>query len=590
LFSGIRTEELTFDGLYKEMTDVRRTLLWVVFCMSLVLIWDAWNRHNGQPSFLNPGVAAKASRAPAAAPPGTPASAAAMASGLPTPKLAANATPAAIPASSPTVVAAAAEPITVTTDKLKATFDSKGGNLIRLELLDQADTAQHQKNTVLLDRSPERLYEAQTGLVPPAGGTGLPNHHTLMSALPGDRSLKTGEQQLVLRFESPVLGDIKLIKNYTLHRGSYLIDVKHEVMNVGASSIKPRLYHQLVRDGNPAPGTSQFYFTFTGPAVYTDEGKYQKVDFKNIEKRGANENPNHITSSSDGWVAMVQHYFASVWLVDQPGLKIPREIYTSKVDTNTYSVGFFVDLGEIKPGDKKTFDSKLFTGPQEEKKLAELAPGLQLIKDYGYFKIIAEPLFWLLDKLHVVLNNWGWAIISLVVLLKIAFYGLNANAYRSMAKMKAVNPKVMAMRERLKDQPQQLQQEMLRIYREEKVNPFGGCLPIFVQMPFFIALYWVLLSSVEMRNAPWIAWVTDLSAPDPYFILPLLMTLSSLAQTWLNPKPADPMQARMMWIMPLIFSGMFFFFPSGLVLYWLTNNILSIAQQYFINRKLGVLE
>jgi YidC/Oxa1 family membrane protein insertase len=579
------------------MTDVRRTILWVVFSISLLLIWDAWNRHNGQASLLNPvpSNSAKTLKAPSTDASASAAGATAIL-GVPTPHLnqPQGSTTAATQAPSQpvraTTAATPSEQVTATTDQLKATFDSKGGSLIRLELLKQPDPVEHSKNMVLLDRSAERLYEAQTGLVPSGGGTGLPNHHSVMTVVPGEHMLKNGEQQLIVRFESPVMGGVKLTKTYTLHRGSHVMDVKHEVLNTGEQTIKPRLYHQLIRDGNPAPGSSKLYFTFTGPAIYTQEGKYQKVDFKTIEKRGVNETPGHMTSSSDGWIAMVQHYFASAWLIDQTGAKINREIYTSKVDLNTYSVGFFVDLGEIKPGAKKTFDSKLFTGPQEEKKLAELAPGLQLIKDYGYFKIIAEPLFWLLDKLHIVLANWGWAIISLVVLLKIAFYGLNANAYRSMAKMKAVNPKVMALRERYKDQPQQLQKEMMRIYREEKINPLGGCLPIFVQMPFFIALYWVLLSSVEMRNAPWIGWITDLSAPDPYFILPLLMTLSSLVQTWLNPKPADPMQARMMWIMPLVFSGMFFFFPSGLVLYWLTNNVLSIAQQYVINRKLGVLE
>jgi YidC/Oxa1 family membrane protein insertase len=227
-------------------------------------------------------------------------------------------------------------------------------------------------------------------------------------------------------------------------------------------------------------------------------------------------------------------------------------------------------------------------GPQEEKKLEAMAPGLELVKDYGAFTILAKPLYWLLDQLFRVLGNWGWSIVALVVLLKIAFYWLNASAYRSMAKMKAINPKVMEMRERLKDKPQQMQQEMMRIYREEKVNPLGGCLPIVVQIPFFIALYWVLLSSVEMRNAPWVGWISDLSTKDPFFILPVLMTASTMFQTWLNPTPPDPIQAKMMWIMPLVFSVMFFVFPAGLVLYWLTNNLLSIAQQWFINRKLGV--
>jgi len=241
----------------------------------------------------------------------------------------------------------------------------------------------------------------------------------------------------------------------------------------------------------------------------------------------------------------------------------------------------------------------LFAGPQEENKLAALSPGLELVKDYGKLQILSEPLFWLLTQLHKILGNWGWAIVALVVLLKIVFYWLNAQAYRSMAKMKAINPKVQELRERYKDKPQQMQQEMMRIYREEKVNPLGGCLPIFIQMPFFIALYWVLLSTVEMRHAPWIGWITDLSAPDALFghipftsialgPLPLLMTASQMFQTWLNPTPPDPVQARMMWIMPLVFSIMFFAFPAGLVLYWLTNNLLSIAQQYVINRRLGV--
>ena len=210
------------------------------------------------------------------------------------------------------------------------------------------------------------------------------------------------------------------------------------------------------------------------------------------------------------------------------------------------------------------------------------------MKDYGWFTIIAKPLFWLLDKLHTLLGNWGWAIVALVVIIKAAFYTLNAHAYQSMAKMKAINPRIMALRERLKDKPQQMQQEMMRIYKEEKVNPLGGCLPILVQMPVFIALYWVLLSSVEMRNAPWLGWITDLSAKDPFYILPLVMTATTMLQTWLNPTPPDPVQARMMWIMPLVFSVMFFVFPAGLVLYWLTNNVLSIAQQWVINRRLGV--
>ena len=563
------------------MTDMRRTLLWVVFSMSLVLIWDAWNKHNGQPSLFSPAPATRPVAAGA-----TPAS-----GGVPAP-MAPTAVPGAV-AAVPAAAASAAlvsERFTLETDVIKATLDTEGGTLDRVELLGKPDPLDHSKNVVVLDKSSERLYLAQSGLIPPAGGAGLPNHHTLMTLVPGERTLKDGANELLARFESPEIGGVKLVKTYAFKRGDYVVDVKHEIVNGSGAAINPRLYLQLVRDGNAPAGESSFYFTFTGPAIYTDVEKYKKVDFKSIEKRKPGEKPDHATSGDEGWVAMVQHYFASAWLIDKAdGSKQPREFFTGKVDTNTYSVGMFVPLGEVAAGASKTFDARLFVGPQEENKLAALAPGLELVKDYGWFTILAKPLFWLLTKLHSFIGNWGWAIVALVVLLKIAFYWLNAKAYASMAKMKAINPKVMELRERLKDKPQQMQQEMMRIYREEKVNPLGGCLPIVAQMPFFIALYWVLLSSVEMRNAPWIGWITDLSAKDPYFILPVLMTGTSLLQTWLNPTPPDPVQAKMMWIMPLAFSVMFFFFPAGLVLYWLTNNILSITQQYVINKRLGVL-
>jgi YidC/Oxa1 family membrane protein insertase len=321
--------------------------------------------------------------------------------------------------------------------------------------------------------------------------------------------------------------------------------------------------------------------SFTGPAVYSEQGKFQKMEFADIEKGKAQ----HEKSADNGWVAMVQHYFASAWLV---GDKQTREFRATKVANNLYSVAMVLPLADVAPGASLTHNATLYAGPQEENKLAALAPGLELVKDYGMLTLLAKPLFWLLDKLHGMLGNWGWSIVALVVLLKLAFYWLNASAYRSMAKMKAINPKVQEMRERLKDKPQQMQQEMMRMYREEKVNPLGGCLPIVVQMPFFIALYWVLLSSVEMRNAPWIGWISDLSSKDPFYILPIVMTLSTMFQTWLNPTPPDPVQAKMMWIMPLVFSVMFFVFPAGLVLYWVTNTLLSIAQQWVINRQLGV--
>ena len=585
------------------MTDIRRTILWVVFSASLFLIWDAWNKHTGQPSFFGPPRPVVTSAAPS-----RPGSAPSLVPGTgPVASVAPTGAAPAAPAAS--AVAATTEKATVTTDLVKATLDGRGGEIDRIEFLKQVDPFDRQRNEVLFDESPERLYVAQTGLVPAAGGSGLPNHHTPMQLVAGPRTLAPGADTLDVKFESPSVGGVKLVKTYTFHRGNYVIDVKHEVVNESAAAVDPRLYFQLVRDGNAPAGGSSFYSTFTGPAIYTDSGKFKKIDFKTIEKHAPGDKPDHEVNADNGWVAMVQHYFASAWLIDPAGgAKQPREYFTAKADVDNpatgakahvYSIGMLVPLGAIAAGQTKTFTAKLFAGPQEEDKLSVLAPGLELVKDYGIFKILAEPLFWLLTQLHKVLGNWGWSIVGLVVLLKIAFYWLNAKAYGSMAKMKAINPKIMEMRERLKDKPQQMQQEMMRIYREEKVNPLGGCLPIVAQMPFFISLYWVLLSSVEMRGAPWIGWIHDLSQPDTLFgtlpivhmpvgLLPILMTGTSLLQTWLNPTPPDPVQARMMWIMPLVFSVMFFFFPAGLVLYWLTNNILSIAQQYVINKRLGV--
>ncbi|MFO1332900.1 MAG: membrane protein insertase YidC [Rubrivivax sp.] len=578
------------------MTDMRRTLLWVIFSMSLVLLWDAWNKHTGQPSIF--GGSSRPAAGAASAPPQGGAAGVPAAGALPG-AASAPAAPATAAMPATPAVPKAGEHVTLTTDVVKATFDSTGGTLVRLELLGYQDTVHRRwyqpflelfsstpraapTNVVLFEQDPKRTYLAQTGLVTAQGGVALPNHLTPMTAAAGERALQAGADELTLRFESAEIDGVRLVKTYTLRRGAYTIGVTHELVNNSAKPVSPQLYLQLARDGSPPEGESSFYFTFTGPAVYTDASKFHKIDFKDIEK-GKAELPK---SADDGWIAMVQHYFASAWL---PAGQEPRDFRVQKVADNLYAIAMVLPMGEVAPGSSKVLKATLFAGPQEENKLAELAPGLELVKDYGWFTILAKPLFWLLNKLHGVLGNWGWSIVALVVLLKIAFYWLNASAYRSMAKMKAVAPRMTELRERYKDKPQQMQQEMMRIYREEKVNPLGGCLPILVQMPFFIALYWVLLSSVEMRGAPWIGWIHDLSQPDPYFILPLLMTASSLFQTWLNPTPPDPMQARMMWIMPLMFSVMFFFFPAGLVLYWLTNNVLSIAQQWFINKRLGVL-
>ncbi|MEZ7814690.1 MAG: membrane protein insertase YidC, partial [Burkholderiaceae bacterium] len=265
-----------------------------------------------------------------------------------------------------------------------------------------------------------------------------------------------------------------------------------------------------------------------------------------------------------------------------------RENYVARFASGIYTAGSKAQMGSVAPGATQTLQTRLFVGPQQETMLETVTPGLELVKDYGWVTILAKPLYWLLDKIHGFVGNWGWAIMLLVVLIKAAFYWLNAKAYQSMGKMKALSPRITEMRERLKDKPQQIQQEMMRIYKEEKVNPLGGCLPIMVQIPVFIALYWVLLSSVEMRNAPWVLWITDLSTKDPFFILPVIMTMTTFIQTALNPTPPDPLQAKLMWIMPMAFSVMFFFFPAGLVLYWITNNTLTILQQWHINKGMGI--
>ncbi len=551
------------------MNDIRRTILWVVFGFSLVMLWDQWQLHNGnKPTFF-----------PTATPPVVAVDSSPTND---TPNPVAAQTIASLPAdSAPDPNQTKAETVEIQTNLLKLRFDTQGASLIYAELLKHKDVLRPGSNVTLFDNSKERVYLAQTGLVGGPAGVSWPTHKSPMR-LTSPSSFKDGEDSLVLRFESETLGGVKLIKSYTVNKNSYVLSVQHEILNQSGETISPQLYVQLVRDGNKLEGESAFYSTFTGPAVFTNTKKYQKIEFSDIEKNKAD-----FEKKSDlGFVAMVQHYFASAWLMDDAQT---RDLYARKIDTNLYSVGMVAPLPALANESKQIHQTRLFVGPQEEKLLEGLYPGLELVKDYGWLTILAKPLYWLLDALYSYIGNWGWSIVALVVVLKIAFYWLNSQAYKSMGKMKAINPKIMEMRERLKDNPQQMQMEMMKIYREEKVNPLGGCLPIAVQIPFFIALYWVLLSSVEMRNAPWVGWVQDLAAPDPWFILPLLMTLTSLLQTWLNPTPPDPIQAKLMWMMPLAFSVMFFFFPSGLVLYWLSNNILSIAQQWMINKQLGVL-
>jgi len=457
---------------------------------------------------------------------------------------------------------------------LRLTFDTMGAQLVRAELLKYPATSQPDKPTVLLDRSAGLNYVVQTGVVGAPNGQSFPTHQTPFRVVSSERQL-TGDS-LVVAFEGES-GGVKVTKTFTLHRGRYDIDVRHDLANTGSAAVTPSLYLQLERDGNDPADTSSFYHTFTGFAVYSEQDKFQKATFSDIEKKKAS----YIKQADNGWIAVVQHYFATAWVPPQGK---PRTNELLEVQKNLYAARSIEAVGEVAPGASARVDSHLWVGPQDQKAMAALAPGLELVVDYGWLTIIAKPLFKLMTWLHSILGNWGWTIVALTVLIKAVFYPLAAASYRSMARMKQVAPRLQALKEKYGDDKQKLNAAMMEMYRTEKINPLGGCLPMVVQIPVFISLYWVLLASVEMRGAPWILWVHDLSIRDPFFILPAIMMATMFLQIKLNPTPPDPVQAKVMMIMPLVFGGMMFFFPAGLVLYWCVNNILSIAQQWSITR------
>ncbi|VVE10542.1 insertase [Pandoraea horticolens] len=542
--------------------DIKRTVLWVIFALSVVMLFDNWQRSNGHSSlfFPSPEVSTPAATGGHQTP----------ANDLPQ---AANAAAAAgsAPGNAPT--AATAQKVRITTDVYEADISTQGGTLSFLALTKWPDADEADKHVVLFDNTPSHQYFARTGLI----GGDYPNHNDIFTQVPGPTTL-TGDS-LTVKFESPVKGGLQLVRAYTFHRGSYVIDVSNTIVNKTDAAIKPTLYMELVRDGREISG-AKFSHTFTGPTVYSNDEKFQKITFSDIDKDKAK----YVKQSSDGWIGMVQHYFATAWI---PKEGATRDNYIGKLDNGLYRVGVKEPLASIPAGGTETVDARLFAGPQEEHMLEQIAPGLELTKDYGYFTILAKPLFWLLSKLHGLIGNWGWAIIAVTVIIKLVFFPLSAASYKSMARMKEITPRMQALRERYKSDPQKMNAALMELYKTEKVNPFGGCIPIVIQIPVFIALYWVLLSSVEMRGAPWLGWIHDLSTQDPYYILPVLMAVSMFIQTKLNPTPPDPMQAKMMMFMPLIFSVMFLFLPSGLVLYYVVNNTLSIAQQWSINRMLG---
>ncbi|CAH2798382.1 MAG: Inner membrane protein translocase and chaperone YidC, long form [uncultured Caballeronia sp.] len=549
--------------------DIKRTVLWVIFFMSAVMLFDNWQRGHGRPSMFFPSAVPTktvGSAAPGTTTPGTQASDLPATPGEPGAPV--------VPGSNAPASSAADQLMNFSTDVYSGQIDTRGGTLSKLLLAKEGDGKQPDLYITLFDHTATHTYLARTGLL----GGDFPNHNDVFTLVPGSQTTMGDGKMLSISFESPVKGGVKVIKTYTFTRGSYVIGVDTKVQNVGTAPVTPRLYMELVRDDTPVK-TPRFSHMFIGPAVYTEQHHFQKMTFSDIDKG----KENFATSADNGWIAMVQHYFASAW-IPQQGVK--RDIYVQKIDPALYRVGVQQPLQTIAPGQTVDVQARLFAGPEEERMLEGVAPGLELVKDYGMVTIIAKPLFWLLEKIHSYVSNWGWSIILLTLLIKAVFFPLSAASYKSMARMKAITPRMAQLRERYKGNPQKMNSELMALYKTEKVNPFGGCLPVVVQIPVFISLYWVLLSSVEMRGAPWILWIHDLSQADPFYILPVLMAVSMFLQTRLNPTPPDPVQAKMMMFMPLAFSVMFFF-PSGLVLYYIVNNVLSIAQQYYITRMMG---
>jgi YidC/Oxa1 family membrane protein insertase len=545
--------------------DTQRLVLFFVFGFSLLMLWDAWEKEQ------RPRSAPQAQVSPAATVP-TPA-------GKPAPQT--GAAPAAVPAPDGSVPGAAApaakgETIVVRTDLMLAEIDALGATLKRIELLKHKEAKDSSKNLVLLGS--EHSYEAQSGLT----GEGGPNHRTLWGVQPGDRILKDGQDAVEVRLTAQGKDGLSATKVYRFKRDSYVIDVALELRNAGSVPVSPYAYFQLTHDGKSSVSANAVASTFgaqsfNGYAVYSDEKKFEKVQLADIDKGKAD----FLKQSSDGWLAYVQHYFVSAWL---PAAKVAREYAVEKRADGVYAGRVLIAAGAIAPGAGATVAAPLYAGPQEQRRLVAVAPGFDLVVDYGWLTIIAWPLFWLLEKFHALSGNWGVAIILLTVTIKLVFFPLSAASYKSMAKMKLITPRMTKIREMYEHDRARMNQAMMELYKTEKINPLGGCFPILVQIPVFIALYWVLLAAIELRHAPFMLWIQDLSALDPYYVLPVLMTITMVIQTRLNPVPPDPVQAKVMQFMPFIFSVFFFFFPAGLVLYWLVNNILSILQQWQIQR------
>jgi YidC/Oxa1 family membrane protein insertase len=549
------------------MMNNRRIIPLILFVISSFMLWDAWQAREQAQHAVSQNETTVPNAQPSAGTAAVP-------------------VPSAAPGSSTAPAATAVAPtagalkeglrVTVTTDVLEAEIDTDGADLRTLKLLQHRSAQDSGKPVTLFQDDGGLTYVAQSGLI----GPGLPNHTTLFQTDSDGLALKDGENSVDAVLKATVPGVAEVTKTYHFKRGSYVVTLDTTVRNLGTAPLTPDAYFQFLRVAEAPPGDPRFVSTFTGPAVYTESGKFQKINFSDVEKG----KQNYVTHADNGWIAMLQHYFVAAWL---PSAGASREFYTRKVGNDLYTAGLILPVGTIQPGASATVTVPLYAGPQEGAKLKALAPGLDLTIDYGWLTIIATPLFYVLSWIHGWVGNWGFAIILLTVLIKAIFFPLSAASYKSMAKMRVIQPKLERLKQQYGDDRAKLNQAMMEMYKTEKINPLGGCLPMLVQIPVFIALYWVLLGSVELRHAPFIGWIHDLSAQDPFYILPVLMTISMFVQQRMSPKPPDPVQAKVMMIMPLAFSFMFFFFPAGLVLYWVVNNVLSIAQQWQITRMMG---
>lgn len=533
--------------------DTRRLVLFVIFSMSILMLWEAWQRQHVPADVITQTTSI--TNIDGSVPNQTEnlASIAKM-------DIAGN----------NDYKLLVGQRISVTTDLFKADIETTGGDLRRLELLKHRASENDKSNFILLDDSGTPMtYVAQSGLI----GADLPSHKAVFTSTATSYQMLEGKDKLEVRLSWAANG-ITVDKIYTFHRNNYAIDVTYEIKNGSAAAITPAVYYQIVHDNESNQG-SKLMPTFTGGAYYSDATKFKKLKFASMDKE-----PLKLTSN-DGWVGLLQHYFVSAWI---PKEGLVREFYTKKLNEHMYIIGTKSTLTSIAPGASLTIPARLFSGPQTQKDLKATAPGLEYTVDYGWLTVVASPLFWMLSKIQSVVKNWGVAIILLTVLIKAAFFKLSATSYRSMAKMRELAPRLQSMKEKFGDDKQKMQAAMMELYKTERINPMGGCLPILVQIPVFISLYWMLLGTIELRHAPFFGWINDLSAIDPYYILPILMGATMIIQTFLNPPPTDPLQAKVMKIMPVVFSVFFFFFPAGLVLYWLINNVLSITQQWYINK------